>query len=116
MSSLTDVGAAEDFLDGTPRVVTAANREIAVVRWDGELFALRNVCPHQNGPLCGGVVPRLDSAGAGDVVSLRASPIIYCAWHHWEFDVRTGRALDDPKLRVKTYEVTERDGRVYVSV
>ncbi|HEY1529298.1 MAG TPA: Rieske (2Fe-2S) protein [Galbitalea sp.] len=116
MSAPTDVGAAGDFAHGAPRVVTAAGREIAVVRWDEELFALRNVCPHQSGPLCGGVVPRLDSPRGGDVVSLRTSPIIYCAWHHWEFDLRTGKALDDPKLRVKTYEILERDGRVYVNV
>ena len=29
-----------------------------------------------------------------------------CAWHNWEFDLKTGRALYDPAMRVKTYRVT----------
>ena len=36
----------------------------------------------------------------------RAGEILKCAWHNWEFDLKTGRALYDPAMRVKTYRVT----------
>ena len=38
--------------------------------------------------------------------SSASGEILKCAWHNWEFDLKTGVALYDPALRVKTYRVT----------
>ena len=35
----------------------------------------------------------------------RGGEILKCAWHNWEFDLKTGVALYDPALRVKTDRV-----------
>ena len=43
----------------------------------------------------------------------REGEIIKCPWHQWEFDIKTGQALYDPKLRVRTYRV-EVDGEQVV--
>ena len=107
-----DVGGSGEFLEGVPRLLRVDRRDIAFVRWDGELFAFRNVCPHQSSPLCGVIAARVISKLPGRVTSQRSFPVIHCTRHRWEFDLRTGVALADPLLRVKTYEVVESDGRV----
>jgi nitrite reductase/ring-hydroxylating ferredoxin subunit len=113
-----EVALAEDLAeDGAFRVVNVDGREIAVVRWQGELYAFRNICPHQGAPLCGDVAPRLESSKPGTVSSDRSvPPIVQCTRHRWEFDVSTGKALYDPKMRVKTYDVRVEDGRVFVEI
>ncbi|WP_366672887.1 Rieske 2Fe-2S domain-containing protein [Mesorhizobium sp.] len=38
-----------------------------------------------------------------------------CAWHGWEFDIKTGSALVDPTVRARTFPVTVEDGNIYVT-
>jgi len=111
-----DVGAAEEFAEGRPRVIQLAGREIGVTLWQGEVFALRNICPHQYGPVCGGyAMPMLlgDADGVLEVDDDRL--VIVCPWHGWEFDARTGRAAWGPSAyRLKTFPARIEDGRVLV--
>jgi nitrite reductase/ring-hydroxylating ferredoxin subunit len=113
-----DVGASQDFPEASVRIVTAAGREIGVVRWHGEMLALNNVCPHQYAPVCRGTaMPMIvgDEAGAIDVDD--ETLVIVCPWHGWEFDARTGRAAwGSSRFKLKTYDATEQDGRVLVDL
>jgi nitrite reductase/ring-hydroxylating ferredoxin subunit len=114
VSGFVDVGSTSDFVDGQIRVVEVDGREIAVIRWQGKLHALRNVCPHQSAALCGIVTHRVVAKGPGRVAAEWSQPVIQCTRHRWEFDLASGRALCDPALRVKKYEVRARGGRVFV--
>ena len=38
---------------------------------------------------------------------MREGEVLKCPWHQWEFDIRTGHAIYDPRLRVRTYEVLQ---------
>lgn len=112
-----DVGSVEDFGEGRPRIVEVGGREIGVVRWREELFALRNICPHQYGPMCRGhTMPLLTGdADEGTIAADEDRPVVVCPWHGWEFDARTGRAAWGPSTyRIKTYPVVVEDGRVLV--
>jgi nitrite reductase/ring-hydroxylating ferredoxin subunit len=73
----------------------------------GELFAVRNRCPHQGGPLClGPTTGLLESDAPGQRVYQRHGEILRCPWHGWEFDLRDGRSIVDPQgIRVKSYDV-----------
>jgi nitrite reductase/ring-hydroxylating ferredoxin subunit len=95
-------------------IARVAGREIGVVRGsDGELYGLRNRCPHHGAPLCRGTpVERLEGAPGEYAVSGRA--VLRCPWHGWEFDLASGRCLVDDALRAATYEVRVEDGRVLV--
>jgi len=78
--------------DGTP---------ICVGNADGQVFAVRDECPHSAFPLSSG--------------TLLPGARLECGWHGAQFDCRTGAVLEgpaeDPLVR---YEVrAERDG-VYV--
>jgi nitrite reductase/ring-hydroxylating ferredoxin subunit len=116
MTRAIDVGALEDFADGTHTVVEARGQEIAVIRWGVDLYAVRTRCPHQAAPLCGAVLPSLDSAGPGTMAVDRSAPVVQCSWHRWEFDLGTGRARCDPSVRVKTFAVHSQNGRVILDV
>ncbi len=112
-----DVGAVNDFADQRVRVVEVGRRQIGIVRWQDAFYAVSNVCTHQRGPLCQGVLSaHLHAAEPGDLTLDRAVPLIACPWHGWEFDVRTGQAILDPKLRVRTFPVRVADGRVMVDI
>lgn len=92
-------------------VVEAAGRSIGVIQVDGRLFALRNSCPHQQGPLCDGAIfpahlAVADAEGAVTEYLDHAQPVICCPWHGWEFDLRSGICLADPSRRVAMYPVT----------
>ena len=118
MTKLIDVGATQEFEEGAPRIMTLDGREVGVVRWNSEFFALRNLCPHQTAPLClGRLLPPINSGGAVGTIEVGGdTPVIACPWHGWEFDIRTGESVWDPAYRVRSYQTTVRDGRVLVEM
>lgn len=101
------VARADEILPGQRKIVEVAGRSIGVFNVGGEYFALRNRCPHQGGPLCEGKLwGALESPVPGEFSFSREGEILTCAWHGWEFDVRTGQSWCEPrKLRVRPYKV-----------
>jgi 3-phenylpropionate/trans-cinnamate dioxygenase ferredoxin subunit len=101
-------------------VVEAAGREIGLFRLGDEIFALRNRCPHQGGPVgTGGVFASV----RGKVENRRLREfldhdemVVVCPWHGWEFDVRKGTCMADPTRRVMSYPTKVVDGEVIVVV
>lgn len=113
-----DVGSIADFDEGVPRVLTVEDREFAVIRWGNDVYAVRNHCPHQGGPLCyGRVRARIiggDAVGSIDVDE--DNPVIVCPWHAWAFDVRSGQSTWSDKYRVRTYAAHVEGDRVLVDL
>lgn len=113
-----DVGAVADFPSDRASVVTVGRRQIGIAVWRGQHFALRNVCPHLGAALCAGQIAPLlieNPERQWDLIADADRPMIVCPWHRWQFDLRTGHALVG-HLRVKTYPVHERAGRVIVDI
>ena len=88
---------------------------IGIFNVGGTFYAVRNICPHKNGPLCtgtlGGRVTTLapPSTRGGEISIEGDGEILHCPWHQWSFEISTGRCLVDPEVYVKTYAV-EIDG------
>lgn len=102
---------------GERRIVEVEGRSIGIFNVAGRFYALHNGCPHRGGPLCEG--PVCGTVLATDDFSfryVREGEILRCAWHGWEFDIRTGRALVDPSVRARTYPVTVEDGQVVMTL
>lgn len=101
------VAAVNEIPPGGRKIVELAGRSIGVFNVGGEFYALRNRCPHQGGPLCEGrLFGAVEAAVPGDIRLSRAGEILTCAWHGWEFDIRTGQSWCDPgRLRARSYEV-----------
>jgi nitrite reductase/ring-hydroxylating ferredoxin subunit len=50
------VDKISDFAEGDRRIVSHDGLEIGVFRWQGQFYAYRNLCLHQGGPCCEGVI------------------------------------------------------------
>lgn len=114
-AALIDVGSTDDFNEGTITLVQAGRQQVGIIRWRDHYYALRNSCPHQAGPVCAGTLRPLLAADPGEAPKMKADsgiPVLACAWHGWEFDVRTGGALWDPAYRVRAYPVLVRGSRL----
>lgn len=113
-----DVGTAHDFEDGQCTIVTVANREVGIFKLDGEYFAVLNLCPHRHAPICQGFVDGTYlPSEPGELVFGLEDRVLRCPWHFWEYDITSGEPLfgiDRRKLR--TYDVEERDGKVFVEM
>lgn len=110
------VARLDDLAEGRPAVFTAAGREIVLVRWRGDVYALRNVCPHMSESFAAGFLrERITSCVVGGA-TLDREMVIVCPWHGWEYSVRTGRSPTDPRLRVRSYAVSVKDGEVIVEM
>ena len=97
---------------GGNKVVGVDGRDIVVFHVNGEFFALLNRCPHEGAPLDkAACVARLTSPEPGVYQRSRVGELLRCAWHGWEFDMRTGQSWFDPKrVKVRTYPVVIEDG------
>jgi nitrite reductase/ring-hydroxylating ferredoxin subunit len=108
---------AEQLPPGERVVVDLGGRSVGVFNVDGRFYALHNRCPHRGGPLCLGPITGLTRAtedfgyAYGD-----EGHILRCAWHGWEFEIATGRAIADAKMRAKAFRVTVEDGEVVVHI
>jgi 3-phenylpropionate/trans-cinnamate dioxygenase ferredoxin component len=91
MSTFVRACGLHDLPDEGAIGVEVAGEPVAVVRADGEVFALRDVCSHAEVPL-----------SEGDVYD----HTVECWLHGSCFDVRTGKPTGPPATKpVPTYEV-----------
>jgi nitrite reductase/ring-hydroxylating ferredoxin subunit len=110
-----DVCALEDLGEEVVTEVAVGRRRVGAVRVGERVFFFGERCPHQGGPLSRGQLTYPTYAAVpGDMAVDRGRPAVSCPWHGWEFDLDTGRALVDPRVRVKLFDSTVVDGRVCV--
>jgi 3-phenylpropionate/trans-cinnamate dioxygenase ferredoxin subunit len=106
------VARVADIPPGARRLVQLDHRAIAVFNVGGEFFAVNDRCPHGGGSLSCGVLTGLVEAEApGRYRYSRKGEILRCPWHAWEFDLRTGRSVCDPRrMKVKQWPVSVEHG------
>ena len=116
------VAKAAELPDGERRIVEHGGLEIGVFCWEGKFYAYQNLCVHQGGPACEGIVrSKVVDLYAADKSFLgqtydNEEPHIVCPWHGWEYKLLTGECAPDPTLRLKKHEIVQRDGGVYVVI
>jgi nitrite reductase (NADH) small subunit len=98
-----DVGAVTDVPRRGARRVSTPRGDIAIFRTgDGEVFALRDQCPHKRGPLSQGIVH-------GRTVT--------CPLHAWNIDLATGEptGADAGKGCTPTVALRVENGRLLLA-
>ena len=93
------IGCADDLplLEG--RSVAVGDRRIAVFNTGDGFVAIDARCPHSGGPLSDGLV---------------ADGCVTCPLHGWRLDLHTGEVVAGGEGSVRTYEVLEREGDLFV--
>ena len=102
-SRFVKVGKVADVKPGELAAFDAAGVRIAVANADGRLFAIDELCTHEQCSLAE------DGTLEGTVVT--------CGCHGAQFDVTTGQVLAPPAPEpVKTYPVRVEQGEIVVEV
>ncbi len=94
------IARSVDLEEGKGRPYQLEGHRIALVRHDGIVHALDDLCPHADASIAFGPVE---------------NGCIACPWHYAEFDLRTGAVLSGPSPRgIRVYAVREHDGEVEI--
>ena len=84
------------------RLIKTKAMDIAVFRGsDDQVFAIRDQCPHKQGPLSQGIMH-------GHTVT--------CPLHNWKIDLTTGAALAPDEGCSNVFPVKVEDGKVYLNL
>jgi nitrite reductase (NADH) small subunit len=104
-----DVCSVDDITPDTGVAALVAGIQVAIVRigvGDDQIYAVGNYDPFSRAfVIARGIVG--DRAGVPKI----ASPIF-----KQSFDLRTGQCLDDPSVRLPSYPVQVRDGRIAILI
>ena len=97
-----EIASVEDLPVGERLFVDIGDLPLVIFNIAGQLFAIGDVCTHDDGPL-----------GDGDLEDYN----VVCPRHGAEFDLRTGKAVSMPAVvDIPAYPVKVRDGKIEVGV
>ncbi|GAB4539389.1 MAG: non-heme iron oxygenase ferredoxin subunit [Anaerolineales bacterium] len=97
-----EIAPAAELPNGERLFVDVGDQPIVIFNIAGTLFAIGDICTHDDGPLGDGVLE-------GDN--------IVCPRHGAEFDIRTGKAMQLPAaVDIPAYPVQVRNGIIFVGV
>ena len=106
-----------DVPAGAAKIARIKNLTVGVFKLPDGYYAMLNVCPHKGAAVCEGpVCGTTRHTDQRDFVYERAGEIVRCAWHGWEFDIRSGEFLVDRKIKARTFPVSVDGDDVYVLV
>lgn len=102
MSNWIEIAALDDIPRLGARVIKTDTMDVAIFRTAGdEVFAIRDACPHRQGPLSQGIVHGTS---------------VTCPLHNWKIDLASGEALGPDEGCANTYSAKVEGGMVYLSL
>ncbi|MGH8127533.1 MAG: Rieske (2Fe-2S) protein [Gammaproteobacteria bacterium] len=101
MSEWIEVCGVDEIEPGGYRTIWIDDDEVAIIKCEGNVYAIQDVCTHDGGELTGGTIEGCE---------------IECPRHGARFDIHTGAVLCPPAYEpIHTYPVEIRDGRIFVN-
>ena len=115
--NLWPVAKVGELAPGERKLVEVKKHSIGLFNVNGTYIAALNMCPHELAPVCKGRVGGTTLASQpGEYRWGREGEILRCPWHGWEFDLTDGRALADPRVRLRRYPVVVEDDTIYIQL
>jgi len=97
-----EVGTLNDIPKQGARVVRTDNGDIAIFRTEAdEIFALRDSCPHKQGPLSQGIVH---------------GKRVACPLHDWKINLDTGLAVAPDEGCAASYPIKMQGDKIMLSL
>ncbi len=94
-------GKFSDIEEGKSQIVNAENKEIAIFKIEGKVYAIENTCPHRGGPLAEGYVEGTE---------------VTCPWHAWAFDLKTGACQSAPEFKQPVFKIKIENNEILIEV
>ncbi len=111
------VARVGELRPGERKVVQVRGLSIGLFRLGDAYYALRNLCPHQYGPVCQGGIGSAIVAGPETdwqpALAMRGE-VVACPWHGLEFHIPTGQCLAYPDVRLRRYPVRVEDDEIRI--
>src|ERR1700694_2776669 len=95
------VAKVSDVAPGTIREVQWEGKTVALANVEGKFHAINNTCLHRGGPL-----------GQGPL----DGKVVTCPWHGWQYDVTSGRGVENQTVKLDCYEVEVRGEEIFVKM
>ena len=99
--ALEKVASVGEIPAGSIKTVEAGGKVLAVANVGGTFYAIDNTCLHRGGPL-----------GEGQL----EGKVVTCPWHGWQFDVSTGKAVQNPNAGVGCFRTEVHGDELFVDV
>ncbi|MBN1406853.1 MAG: Rieske (2Fe-2S) protein [Calditrichaceae bacterium] len=100
MDGYVQIAKSDEVKERFAISVIVNSKKIAVFRYKGTLYALRDSCPHQGAPISDGY------ADEGFAV---------CPHHGWKFKLEDGSFSHNELSKIPTYDVKEKDGLIFLN-
>jgi nitrite reductase (NADH) small subunit len=101
MSDFHTVCRVDDVIEGEGKTVALGDKLIAVFRFQGQYFAIDDVCPHMGASLSCGYLEE---------------GIVTCPWHAWRFRLADGAWADNPRIKIGCYPVRVDDNNIQIQL
>ena len=114
------VGKTSELEEAQPCIVVDGTTEIGIYRFHNKFYAYENLCPHQGGPACEGLlIPQIEEIINSDK-TYRGMKFNYqnlhivCPWHGWEYELESGEMVADRQFKLRKFEVIEEGEEIFV--
>lgn len=84
------IARTADVQPGNSKAFKISDKTIALFNVEGQFYALDDACPHR---------------GASLADSICKNGKVFCSWHLFDFDLKTGECGAIPNFPVQTYEI-----------
>lgn len=116
------VAKEHELEEGERITVQLEGREITVFNIEGDYRAYLNWCMHQAGPVCEGDIDgTLEASYDRESLELETSveregEILFCPWHGFQYDLKSGTCLSREGLTLPSYPVTVDNNNIVVTL
>ena len=86
---------------GTIHQFQVEGKAVALANVAGNFYAINDVCVHRGGPL-----------GEGEL----EGKVVTCPWHGWQYDVTSGKVIQNPSMGVSCYATEVRGDEIFVNI
>lgn len=102
MSEWIEIGKLDDIPRLGARVIKTSTGDIGIFRTaDDEIFALRDSCPHQGGPLSQGIVH---------------GKRVTCPLHNWNIELTTGEVVAPDEGCAASFPIKMEGDIIYIQL
>ncbi len=99
--SFVRIARKDEIPAGTVREFQSDGKTLAIANVNGAFLAIDNTCLHRGGPLAQGPL-------SGKTVT--------CPWHGWQYDMSTGKVVNNPAVGVACYTLEVRGEDIWAEI